>query len=81
MNQTKFTFCQCCGKPMQEAERGRPKLYCSDHCGNALKFFHAMQKEVEKIDFGDTEKKVFVAELFRTANEIHTRHNKKKKGA
>jgi len=49
---------------------GRPRTYCSDHCRNFMKYFVAMQKELDLIDLDDEHKRKIRGELFRLANTL-----------
>ncbi|GEM_PF-2532185 len=69
--------CLVCGNPVpcnikgyRGASLGRPKTYCSDHCANYMKFFNAMQKELDLIDLDDKHKRKIRGELFRVANTL-----------
>ena len=69
--------CLVCGnlvpcniKGYRGASLGRPKTYCSDHCANYMKFFNAMNKELDLIDLDDKHKRKIRGELFRVANTL-----------
>lgn len=49
---------------------GRPRTYCSDHCRNFMKYFNAMNKELDLIDLDDKHKRKIRGELFRVANTL-----------
>lgn len=68
--------CLVCGKPIVFNDKGyrcsigRPKTYCSDHCANYLKYFNAMQKELDLIDLDDLHKRKIRGDLFRVGNGL-----------
>lgn len=49
---------------------GRPKTYCSVHCANYMKYFNAMNKELDLIALDDEHKRKIRGELFRVANTL-----------
>ena len=68
--------CLVCGKPIISNDKGyccsfgRPKTYCSDHCRNYMKYFVAMQKELDLIDLDDKHKCKIRGDLFRVGNAL-----------
>ena len=69
--------CLVCGKPVpcnikgyRGASIGRPKTYCSDHCANYMKYFVAMQKELDLIDLDDEHKRKIRGDMFRVGNTL-----------
>ena len=58
------------GKGAHYAIIGRPKSYCSKNCSNFMKYFNAMQKELDSIQLDDVHKRKIRGELFRVANTL-----------
>ena len=70
-------LCPVCGNRVPQKYNGityekvgRPKTYCSDHCANYMKYFNAMQKELDLIDLDDEHKRKIKGNLFRVANGL-----------
>jgi len=68
--------CLVCGKPIISNDKGyrcsfgRPKTYCSVHCANYMKYFNAMNKELDLIVLDDKHKRKIRGEFFRVANTL-----------
>lgn len=71
--------CLVCGKPINQNYvltsygyelKGRPKTYCSDHCRDYMKYFNAMNKQLDLIELDDEHKRKIRGELFRVGNSL-----------
>lgn len=65
------TKCPICGSIVIQSGKGKPKEYCSESCRNFQKYLDAMERELIKIKFNDSQSaKLVKSDLWRKANII-----------
>lgn len=63
--------CKVCGNPIEQKQKGRTREYCSDKCKNYIKFFNALEKTIDEIDFKEYEYiKKIRSDLFILTNHL-----------